>query len=193
MRFYNSSGRDPVIDCLQRIIDEDFPVSCLEEILKSLVCSTRGSRSELVSRLHYCLTQERTSRMAVRLAEEIARELRLDLFLYFQLNISSCGILPSEQYLCKWTEIANLETVPLVLKPSSNIQIKFKIGPGYVDRIASTSDKSDVSIILRCCPIIDGEMQPLQRDDYPLDLALYTCTLKSQSDLKLFGRRLKRN
>uniref|UniRef100_A0AC35TYU3 Lant_dehydr_N domain-containing protein n=1 Tax=Rhabditophanes sp. KR3021 TaxID=114890 RepID=A0AC35TYU3_9BILA len=73
---------------------------------------------------------------------------------------------------CKWTEIANLETVPLVLRPSSNIQIKFKIGPGYVDRIASTSDKSDVSIILRCCPIIDGEMQPLQRDDYPLDLEI---------------------
>uniref|UniRef100_A0AC35TP96 SP-RING-type domain-containing protein n=1 Tax=Rhabditophanes sp. KR3021 TaxID=114890 RepID=A0AC35TP96_9BILA len=190
MSSYNSSSRDPVIKCLKRIIDVYFPVRCLEEILKSLECSTRGSRSELVSRLHYCLTHESTSRLAVRLAEEVARDLGLNLFAYFKLKMPHFGIRPSaikpinptmnkivylknEQYLCKWTEIVNWNAYPLELRPSSNIQIKFKIGPDYADRIASTSDKSDVSIILRCCAIIDHEIQPLQQDDYPYDLDLY--------------------
>uniref|UniRef100_A0AC35U1V2 SP-RING-type domain-containing protein n=1 Tax=Rhabditophanes sp. KR3021 TaxID=114890 RepID=A0AC35U1V2_9BILA len=81
--------------------------------------------------------------------------------------------LKNEQFLCKWTEILNFDLVPAHQRPTSKVQMKFKVGSNYADRFACKNKKADVSIILRCCAIVDGGVQPLQRDDYPIGLSLH--------------------
>uniref|UniRef100_A0AC35U8T0 SP-RING-type domain-containing protein n=1 Tax=Rhabditophanes sp. KR3021 TaxID=114890 RepID=A0AC35U8T0_9BILA len=99
-------------------------------------------------------------------------------------NMNKIVFLKNERFLFNWTEIVNIDHF---LKQSgssmSNGQIRFKIPYGYENTILAKDKKSGVSIILRSCAIIEGIMQPLQRDDYPIGLSLHLGTINCTGSL----------